>query len=102
MPVVGNVDLRFYSLVARHSLWEGSRRVGFWERWGASKVKILIRRLGTGQGAMYASQVVKIECLRVYFEWLKGQKSVQHPKDIRVNGCTPRECTSAFKVRGFW
>ena len=28
---------------------------------------------------MYAGQVVKIECLKVKFEWLKG--SVQHPEE---------------------
>jgi len=28
---------------------------------------------------------------------LKGQRSVQHPEDIRV----PRECTLACKARGF-
>jgi len=54
--------------------------------------------LGTGQGVMYASRVVKIECLRVKFEWLKGQRSVQHPKDI--NGCNPRECTSTDALQG--
>ena len=72
------------------------------ERWGASKIQIIIKRLGTGQGVMYASQVVKFKCLKVKFEWLKGQRSVQHPKDIRVNGCTPKEFTSACKARGFW
>ena len=60
-----------------------------------------------GCGVMYSGQVVKIECLevkfdcsKVRFEWLKGQRSVQHP-DIRVNECTPRECTLACKARGF-
>jgi len=54
--------------------------------------KSSVKTLGTGQGVMYAGQVVKIECLKVKFEclkvkfeWLKGQGSVQHPKDIRVN-----------------
>jgi len=37
---------------------------------------------------------VKFECLKVKFEWLRGQRSVQHPEDIRVNEYTPRECTS--------
>jgi len=70
----------------------------------ASSVKTLVM----GRGVMYAVQVVKIECLKVKFEcskvrfeWLKGQRSVQHPEDIRVNECTPREFTSAWKVRGF-
>ena len=33
--------------------------------------------------------------MKVKFEWLRGQRSVQHPEDIRVNEYTPRECTSA-------
>jgi len=72
------------------------------EGW-ASSVKTLVM----GRGVMYASQVVKIECLKVKFEsskvgfeWLKGQRSVQHPEDIRVNECTPRECT--LKVSFEW
>jgi len=102
VPVVGNVNLRVNGLVARHVLWEEGRKEEICERGGAKKIQIVIKTLGTGQGVMYAGQVVKIECLKVKFEWLKGQKSVQHPKDIRVNGCTPRECTSACKARGFW
>jgi len=109
VPVVGNVDLRLYGLVVRHGLWEEGRKEGFWEKWGASKIKVVIKKLGTGQGVMYTSQVVKIgclkvkfECLKVKFEWLKGQRSVQHPKNIRVNGCTPWECTLACKARGYW
>jgi len=102
VPVVGNVDLRFNGLVARLVLWEEGRKEEICERWGASKIQIIIKRLGTGQGVMYASQVVKFKCLKVKFEWLKGQRSVQHPKDIRVNGCTPKEFTSACKARGFW
>jgi len=61
------------------------------EGW-ASSVKTFV----TGRGVMYAGQVVKIECLKVKFEFskvrfalLKGQRSVQHPEDIRVNECTP-------------
>jgi len=79
-----------------------AKRKKICERRGASKIQIVITTLGTGQGVMYAGQVVKIECFKVKFEWSKGQRSVQHPKDIRVNGCTPRECTSACKARGFW
>jgi len=41
-----------------------------------------VKTLGKGQGVMYAGQVVKIECLKVKFEWLKKQRSVQHPEDI--------------------
>jgi len=44
---------------------------------------------------------VKFEFSKVRFELLKGQRSVQHPEDIRVNECTPRECTSVCKTRGF-
>jgi len=54
------------------------------EGW-ASSVKTLVM----GRGVMYVGQVVKIECLKVKFElskvrfeWLKGQRSVQHPEDI--------------------
>jgi len=65
VPVVGNVDLRLYGLVTRHGLWEEGRKDGFWERWGASKIKVVIQKLGTGQGVMYASQVVKIGCLKI-------------------------------------
>ena len=70
----------------------------------ASSVKTLV----VGRGVIYAGQVVKIECLKVKFEcltvnfdWLKGQRSIQHPEDIRVNECTLRKCTSACKARGF-
>jgi len=45
---------------------------------------------------------VKFECSKVRFEWLKCQRSVQHAEDIRVNECTPRECTSACKAREFY
>jgi len=102
VPIVDNVDFRFNGLVARHVLWEEDRVEEICERWGASKIQIVIKMLGTGQGVMYAGQVVKIECLKVKFEWLKGHRSVQHPKDIRVNGYTPRECTSTCTTRGFW
>ena len=101
VPVVGNVDLRLNGLVARHVLWEEGKKM-ICERRGASKIQIVIKTLGTGQGVMFVGQVVKIEYLKVKFWWLKGQRSVQHPKDIRFNGCTPRECTSACKARGFW
>ena len=73
------------------------------EGWASS-----VKTLGMGHGVMYAGQVVKIECLKVKFgclkvrfEWLKDQRSVQHPEDIRVNECTLREFTSACKARGF-
>jgi len=102
VSVVGNVDFRFNGLAARHVLREEGRKEEICERWGVSKNRIVIKRLGKGEGVKYAGQVVKFECLKVKFEWLKGQRSVQHPRDIRVNGCTPRECTSACKARGFW
>ena len=41
-----------------------------------------VKMLGTGQGVMYAGQVAKFECLKVKFEWLKGQRNVQHLEDI--------------------
>jgi len=102
VPVVGNIDLRCNGHVARHVLWEECKEKEICERRGAGKIQIVIKTLGTGQGVMYTGQVVKIECFKVKFEWLKGQRSVQHPEDIQVNGYTPRECTSACKVRGFW
>ena len=71
------------------------------EGW-ASSVKTFVM----GRGVMYAGQVVKIEYLKVRFEFskvrfelLKGQRSVQHAEDIRVNECTPRECTLACKAQ---
>ena len=60
-------------------------------KFGFSKVMFELLKL--------AGRVFKIECLRFKFEWLKGQKSVQHPKDIRVNECTPRECTERARGR---
>ena len=64
--------------------------------------------MGMWHGVMYAGQVVKIvclkvrfECLKVKFKWSKGQRSVQHPEDIRVNEYTPRECTSVSKHEDF-
>ena len=53
------------------------------------------------QDWMFESQVRVFKSLKVKFEWLKGQRSVQHPEHIRVNECTPRECTSACEARGF-
>jgi len=72
------------------------KKIASREGWASS-----VKTLGMGHGVMYAGQVVKFECLKVKFEWLKGQRSVQHPEDIRVNECTPRECTSACKALGF-
>jgi len=102
VPVVGTIDLRCNGPVARHVLWEQGKKKEICESRKAGKIQIVIKKLETGQGVMYAGQVVKIECLKVKFEWLKGQRSVQHPEDIQVNGCTPREYTSACKARGFW
>jgi len=102
VPAVGNIDLRCNGPVARHVLWEEGKKKEICERRGAGKIQIVIKKLGMEQGVMYAGQVVKIECLKVKFEWLKGQKSVQHPEDIRVSECIPRECNSACKARGFW
>ena len=87
VPVVGSVDLRFNGLVARHVLGEEGRKKEICERWGASKIQIVIKTLGTGQGVMYAGQVVKIECLKVKFEWLKVQRSVLPSLTLRC--CTP-------------
>jgi len=93
-----------YSKIEKYMRGQGMRqRIANREGW-ASSVKTLVM----GRGVMYAGQVVKIECLKVKFEcskvrfeWLKGQRSVQHSENIRVNECTPRECTSAYKAQRF-
>jgi len=40
------------------------------------------------------ARLSRIECLKVKFEWLEGQRSVQHPKDIQstdaLQGNVPR------------
>jgi len=93
-----------YSKIEKHMRCKRMRQKIANREGCASSVKTLVM----GRGVMYAGQVVKIErlkvkfeCSKVRFEWLKGQRSVQHPEDIRVNECTPRECTSACKARGF-
>jgi len=94
VPVVGNVDLRFNGLVARHVLREECRKEEICERWGARKIQIVIRWLGTRQGVKYAGQVVNFEYLKVKFEWLKEQRSVHYPKDTEstdaLQGNVPR------------
>ena len=79
-----------YSHTEKHMRGQRMRhKIANREGWASS-----VKTLGMGHGVMYAGQVVKIECL-------KGQRSVQHPEEIRVNECTPTECTSACKTRGF-
>jgi len=93
-----------YSKIEKHMRSQRiCQQIASREGWSSS-----FKTLMMGRGVMYAGQVVKIECLKVKFEcskvrfeWLKGQRSVQHPEDIRVNEYTPRECTSAYKARGF-
>ena len=55
-------------------------------RWGARKILIIIRWLGTGQVIKVAVQFVKFEWLKVKFRWLRGQRSVQHPTENQFYG----------------
>ena len=69
VPIVGNVDLRFYVFVTRHVLWEEGQKEEVCGRWGARKIQIVIRWLGTGPLAVvkFAGQVLKFVWLKVKF-----------------------------------
>ena len=59
-----------YSKIEKHMRGQRMRRkIASREGW-ASSVKTLVM----GRGVMYTGQVVKIECLKVRFEWLIADK----------------------------
>ena len=87
MPIAGNVELRFYVFITRNVLWKEGKEEDVCGRCSSRKIQIIMRWLGTGRVVKFAGQVVKSERLKVKFErlkvkfGLKGQRSVQQPKD---------------------
>ena len=69
VPIAGNVDLKFYVLitVTRHVLWKEGKKEDVCGRWGARKIQIVIRWLGTGPVVKFAGQVLKFVWLKVKF-----------------------------------
>jgi len=94
------------------TLWWASHAFGKWAEWhdecivgpemGCEEDSDYHQVVGDGASGQVAGQFVKFEWLKVKFWQLRGQRSVQDPKDNQFNRCTPRVCTLASKAQGFW